>query len=136
MKTIFNYINTLAENSQSPLNFLTSYHLAAIHYFVCHSSVYSTLLGNDSQILLADNQVCQHYFFLGCSQVPLSPWRASQPSCEVPVPLLHLYPTATACVYSGGLHRLIPTPPSYVRASSRKRRGRIILACCLANRSG
>ena len=32
MKTIFNYINTLAENSQSPLNFLTSYHLAAIHY--------------------------------------------------------------------------------------------------------
>lgn len=85
-----------------------------------------------------------------CAQMPPFPWRASHLSCtdEVHIsheqitpgacPLLHLCPTAPAWAFLGvctGSPRAAILP-ARGRAGSRESKGRIVLACCLTNRSG
>lgn len=144
MKTIFNCTSTLAENSQSPPIFLTSYHLTAIHYSVCHSSLFcfGEESFSDAAMHINNPKSCQHYFFLCCSQVRPSPWRAANlhshfrwryHSWGPSHPFMYAHDTSM-CVFCTGLSQTA-IPPSRVRVGNRKRRGRIILACSLANRS-
>lgn len=144
IKTIFNCTRTLAENSQSPLNFLISYHLTAIHCLICHSSSFyfagesfsdaARHINNPSPATIISSSVVLKCILL-LGELPNLhahfTWRYH--SWDLSHPFMSAHDTSM-CVFCTGLSQTA-IPPSWVRAGKWKRRGRIILACSLANRS-
>lgn len=139
LTAIFNYRNTLAENSQSLLHFLTNYHLTAIHYLFASPYFICLLWGT----ILRYRQAFASSVALKCF-FPLESfpnfmwsaqfiWRNKSPGASSNPSSLH---HGTCMWFFWGVSTALSQtaiPPFWVRAYTRKRRVRTVLACSLAN---